>query len=88
MGYDYSAEIVAAQTAREPWSGGSTSVTFGDIFSDKTKTTLLIVCLIAVVIISIIVVIIIVCLCCHYCPAKTMGSSHGVVEVLKNLQML
>jgi hypothetical protein len=69
MDYNYSAEIVVVQTAREPWSVGSTSVIFGDIFSDKTKTTLLIVGLIAIVIVWIIVIII-VCLCCHYCPTK------------------
>jgi hypothetical protein len=61
MGYDYSAEIVAVQTAREPWSGDSTSVTFGDVFSDKTKTTLLIINLITIIIVTIIVVIIILC---------------------------
>jgi hypothetical protein len=69
IGYDYSAEIVAVQSTREPWSGDSTSVTFGDIFSDKTKTTLLIVGLIAIVIITIIVIIIL-CCCCYYCPTK------------------
>jgi hypothetical protein len=37
MNYDYSAEIVAVQTAREPWSGGSTRVTFADIFFDKPR---------------------------------------------------
>jgi hypothetical protein len=37
MGYDYAAEIVAVQTTREPWSGGSTSVTFGDIFLVKLR---------------------------------------------------
>jgi hypothetical protein len=70
MGYDYSAEIVAVQSTWESWSGGSTSVTFGDIFSDKTKTTLLIVGLIIIVIVIIIVIIIILCCCCYYWPKK------------------
>jgi hypothetical protein len=66
MGYDYSAEIVAVQSTREPWSGGSTSVTFGDIFSDKTKTTLLMVGLIIIFFIVSIVIIIILCCCLYY----------------------
>jgi hypothetical protein len=49
MGYDYYAEIVAEHAAREPWSGGSTSITFCDLFADKTKTTPLIVGLVIII---------------------------------------
>jgi hypothetical protein len=70
MGYDYAPEVIADYTEREPWSGGSTSISFGDLFTDKTKTITMLVFIVIIIIVIIIVIIILVCCCFHYCPAK------------------
>jgi hypothetical protein len=55
MGYDYVVEIVSLKSSREPLSGGFSNVSLGDIFSVKTKTSLMIVAIIIVVVIVVIV---------------------------------
>jgi hypothetical protein len=78
MSYDYAPVVDNEYSKHKPWAGCYTSITFGDLFKDKTKTTLWIVLLIIIVIVVIIVIILLLCCCCYYCPAKR------VVEDLKN----
>jgi hypothetical protein len=66
MCYDYATEVVLEYAEREPWSGGSTSISFGDLFMDKTKTTLMLVIIIIIIIVIIIIIILLVRCCCHY----------------------
>jgi hypothetical protein len=51
MCYDYSPWWMM-NSKHEPWSGGFTSITFGDLFADKSKTTLLLIGIIVIVIVK------------------------------------
>jgi hypothetical protein len=72
MGYDTPSEVI--DEIADDSSGGVSidlhGLNFGDLFTDKTKTIVMLIDFIVIVIAIIIVIIISVCCCFHYCPAK------------------